>query len=154
PRLARRALELCHYDPETGEDLRHHPRATEECEAACYDCLMSYMNQPDHTRLDRKLIMPLLRELAGARAEVAPGPRTRPEHLADLKRLSDSHLERDWLDFLEERQLRLPEGAQHYDEACRTRADFVYRTEQTVVYVDGPYHDYPHRKERDAAQTT
>src|SRR5262249_51593613 len=59
PRLARRALELCHYDPETGEDLRHHPRATEECEAACYDCLMSYMNQPDHTRLDRKLIMPL-----------------------------------------------------------------------------------------------
>jgi len=30
--------------------------ATEDCEAACYDCLMSYGNQRDHKHLDRKLI--------------------------------------------------------------------------------------------------
>ncbi|HKQ20296.1 MAG TPA: Zn-binding domain-containing protein [Candidatus Eisenbacteria bacterium] len=152
PQLARRALEICHFDPATGADLRRHPRASEECEAACYDCLMSYMNQPDHPRLDRQLIAPLLRELAGARVETAPGPRTRAEHLDALKQLCDSGLEREWLDFLEQQQLRLPDEAQHYEEACRTRADFVYRNSHTVVYVDGPHHDYPHRKERDAAQ--
>ncbi len=153
PRLARRALELCHFDPDTGADLRRHPRATEDCEAACYDCLMSYMNQTDHERLDRQRIAPLLRELAAATVEVAPGPRTRAEHVAELKALCDSDLERAWLEFLDEHQLRLPDGAQHYEEACRTRADFVYRRSQTVVYVDGPHHDYAHRRERDQAQT-
>lgn len=153
PRLARRALEVCHFDPDTGEDLRRAPRATEDCEAACYDCLMSYMNQPDHQRLDRQRIAPLLRELAAAGVAVAPGPRTRAEHLVELKALCDSDLEREWLAYLEDRQLRLPDGAQHYDEACRTRADFVYRDSQTAVYVDGPHHAYPHRRERDAAQT-
>jgi len=154
PRLARRALELCHFDPDTGADLRRHPRATEDCEAACYDCLMSYMNQTDHQRLDRQRIAPLLRELAAATVAVAPGPRTRAEHLAELKALCDSDLEREWLDFVEKRQLRLPDGAQHYDEACRTRADFVYRGSQTMLYIDGPHHDCPHRRARDAAQTS
>ncbi len=31
---------------------RRAPRAREDCEAACYDCLMSYANQPDHQLLD------------------------------------------------------------------------------------------------------
>ena len=29
------------FDPDTGEDLHHAPRAYEDCEAACYDCLLS-----------------------------------------------------------------------------------------------------------------
>ena len=47
------ALELCHFDPDTGDDLRHAPGAREDCEAACYDCLLSYANQRDHRLLDR-----------------------------------------------------------------------------------------------------
>jgi len=47
-RVSRRALELCHFDPSTGEDRRRPERATEDCEAACYGCLMSYTNQMDH----------------------------------------------------------------------------------------------------------
>jgi len=54
--VAREALRLCHFDPETGADLRRAPRAKEDCEAACYDCLMSYANQPEHELLDRQLI--------------------------------------------------------------------------------------------------
>jgi hypothetical protein len=41
-RVAAQALRLCHFEPQTGEDLRHAPRAKEDCEAACYDCLMSF----------------------------------------------------------------------------------------------------------------
>src|SRR5690606_20239452 len=53
--VAREALRICHFDPETGEDLGGRPGAKEPCEAACYDCLMSYYNQMDHRLLDRKL---------------------------------------------------------------------------------------------------
>jgi hypothetical protein len=52
--VARKALEICHYDPLTGDDKKRAPRAKEDCEAACYDCLMNYGNQRDHKLLDSK----------------------------------------------------------------------------------------------------
>src|SRR5262245_51477853 len=55
-RVARQALEVCHFDPDSGEDRRRAERAAEDCEAACYDCLMSYTNQPAHGRLDRQRV--------------------------------------------------------------------------------------------------
>src|SRR3990172_9154306 len=42
--VAKEALTLCHFNAETGEDHKRAPKATEDCEAACYDCLMSYSN--------------------------------------------------------------------------------------------------------------
>jgi hypothetical protein len=56
-RVARAALEICHSDPETGTE-----RAAEahDCGHACYRCLLSYSNQPDHALLDRHLVSPLL----------------------------------------------------------------------------------------------
>ena len=54
-RVARRALEVCHYDPETAEDREKSSGREDHCEAACYDCLMSYGNQLDHEILDRQL---------------------------------------------------------------------------------------------------
>lgn len=152
-RVARRALELCHYDPETGDDLRRAPRAREDCEAACYDCLMSYVNQRDHKLLDRKKIRELLLTLAAARVEASPGPQSRAEHLQALLRQCQSELERTWLRFLEARNLRLPSRAQPFIESCRTRPDFLYQESQAAVYIDGPPHDYPDRRRRDATQT-
>ena len=50
---ARKALEIAHFDPDTGDDLRPCAEgARERCEKACYDCLLSYSNQWDH-ELDR-----------------------------------------------------------------------------------------------------
>jgi hypothetical protein len=76
-RVARRALAICHFDPDTGADLGHAPGARERCEAACYDCLRSYYNQRDHAHLDRHAIAPLLRAV-GRRpgADLAARPRT------------------------------------------------------------------------------
>jgi len=71
-RVGAEALRICHFDPETGEDLRHAPRAREDCEAACYDCLMTYTNQMDHRMLDRQSIQDLLMRLASATVEAAP----------------------------------------------------------------------------------
>jgi very-short-patch-repair endonuclease len=152
-RVARRALEICHFDPDTGQDKGQAPGAKEKCEAACYDCLMSYTNQGDHRMLDRMAVRDLLLALTRANVEVSPGPVSRAEHLAQLKRLCASDLERTWLGFLETHDLRLPSHAQRRIDECGTRPDFLYAEAQAAIYVDGPHHKYPDRQERDKQVT-
>ena len=141
PRIARTALELCHFDPDSGEDLRRAPNAKENCEAACYDCLMSYTNQTDHELLDRQRIKDLLMMLAASHVEASPASQPRAAHLQGLINLTGSQLERDWLKMIEDRNLRLPSHAQALVEECRTRPDFCYRDRQVAIYVDGPQHE-------------
>ncbi len=71
--IGRVALEVCHFDPDTGEDRGGPEGADEGCEAACYDCLMHYGNQPVHRRLDRKKIRDLLLRMSQAQTHSAPG---------------------------------------------------------------------------------
>ena len=152
-RVARRALELCHYDADTLEDLRHAPGRKEDCEAACYDCLMSYYNQTDHDLLDRALLRDLLMDLARAEVQASPVAASRGKHLATLMALCESDLERRWLDFLEQHALRLPDAAQPVIESCHTRPDFFYTAQQVAIYVDGPAHDQPDVAAEDARMT-
>jgi ATP-dependent helicase YprA (DUF1998 family) len=155
-RVARRALEICHFDPDTGADLKHAPRSKEECSTACYDCLMTYANQPDHLRLDRHLIHDYLMDLTKAEVRTAPGESSRSAHLQSLMERCESGLEREWLLFLEARNLSLPSHGQYVPDAingCFTRPDFVYHAHSTIIYVDGPHHDFPTRQARDQEQT-
>jgi superfamily II DNA/RNA helicase len=69
--VAGHALQLLHFAPD-GTDLGSADGVTERCEKACYDCLLSYANQPDHLLLDRHAALPLLLDLADAA--------TRPVH--------------------------------------------------------------------------
>lgn len=152
-RIARTALKLCHFDPDTGADFGKADHAEEKCQAACYDCLLSYFNQPDHESLDRHAIKDLLRQIMAGTVDASPVEIPRAEHLVQLKRLCDSGLERQFLEFLDRYGLRLPERAQHLYEQFRTRPDFSYTGENPAfVYVDGPPHDFPDRQNRDAAQ--
>jgi very-short-patch-repair endonuclease len=153
-RTARCALELCHFDPDSGEDKRRAPRASEDCEAACYDCLMSYTNQPDHQLLDRTQVKSLLEQLSKATVEASPGEKPRAEHVDGLRRLCGSTLERDWLDLLEAHNLALPSRAQVFLRDCETRPDFVYDEHNIAIYVDGPHHDFRDRAARDVTQTS
>src|SRR5262249_13731411 len=62
-RVAGKALELCHFDPSSGdemEDLEH------TCTRACYRCLLSYSNQPYHAAINRRAIQSILFELSQA----------------------------------------------------------------------------------------
>jgi very-short-patch-repair endonuclease len=152
--VATEALRLCHFDPLTGADERKAPGASEECEAGCYDCLMSYANQRDHQLLDRQKVREFLMSLTGAQVVSSSRPTTRADHRDHLLRLTDSELERRWLRFLDEAGYRLPTDAQVAIRECQTRPDFLYQSEgnQAVIYIDGPPHDYPDRQNRDAAQ--
>jgi ATP-dependent helicase YprA (DUF1998 family) len=150
--VARTALDICHFDPDSGEDRGRALLSTEDCEAACYDCLMTYSNQRDHRLLDRHAVKWLLEALREARVSLSPSPQPRAVHLARLKRMCDSQLEERWLDFVDQRGLRLPDRAQVLIESCGTRVDFVYDDEYAVAYVDGPPHEYPERQNRDREQ--
>ena len=152
--VAREALELCHFDPDSGEDRKRAPLAREDCSIACYDCLMSYSNQLDHELLDRHTIRDFL--LALSRSTTRPGASAAPraDHLAQLLQRCDSNLERDWLKFMDARNLKLPSRSQSLIESCQTRPDFLYDACHAAIYVDGPPHDYAERTKRDATQTS
>jgi superfamily II DNA/RNA helicase/very-short-patch-repair endonuclease len=152
-RVARETLEICHFDPETGEDRHRAIHATEDCDAACYDCLFSYSNQRDHRLLDRQLIRDTLLQLADADVHAAPGPRPPEEHLARLRRLCDSQLEGRFLDLVDEHRLRLPSDAQRLIKDAAARPDFVYQDHQVAVFIDGPPHDDRIQAERDGQAT-
>jgi ATP-dependent helicase YprA (DUF1998 family)/very-short-patch-repair endonuclease len=142
-KVARAALELCHYNPETGHDERRAPHSKEDCEAACYDCFMNYGNQRDHLLLDRSLIKNILLELTNAKVETSPTNLSRKEHLKHLMNLTDSNLEKKWLTFMDSNNYRLPSKAQKLIESCNTRPDFFYDEYQAAIYIDGPHHDDP-----------
>lgn len=149
PRIASRALDLCHIDPATGDDLKRAPNAKEDCAIACYDCLLSYYNQRDHELLDRHAIRDVLMNWQRSEMFLSSGEMTRAQHLEALKRRCDSMLERDWLDLLEAHQMRLPSHAQHLIAECHTKPDFFYEDQSLAVYIDGPPHDFPERQSRD-----
>jgi hypothetical protein len=150
PRAARVALELCHFDPETGQDRGHAEHATERCEAACYDCLLSYGNQRDHGLLDRHAIRDTLMAIADGSVTVARGGRVAGEHLEDLLARTESGLERKFLRLLADQGRQLPSHAGRLLAGAQCRPDFLYAGGCVAVFVDGPHHDSPEQRDRDA----
>ncbi len=152
-RIARAALGIAHFDPDTGEDLDHAEGARERCEKACYECLLAYGNQHDHASIDRHAVRDILLALAGSVTQTGAGGRTRADQREGLGRLADSGLERRFVDWLEDRGLRLPDRAQVHVAEAGARPDFVYQRPGSVpvaVFVDGPVHDGARQAERDA----
>jgi very-short-patch-repair endonuclease len=133
--------------------LRRAEGAAEDCEAACYDCLLSYSNQRDHNLLVRHSIRELLLDLKSSTVIYSPSQDTFAVHLEKLKEKCDSNLEKDWLDFLVANGLNLPTSAQKYFERAQTRPDFQFEQHKLMIYVDGPIHDFPDRQNRDAEKT-
>lgn len=136
PALARRALELCHYDPDTLED-----RGSETCGKACYECLLDYGNQPDHKDLDRALIRDHLAALARSECRSAGGTGSRGERVSALRKRCDSKLEQRWLDMIDQQMLSLPDEAQFRVSDLFAQPDFFYQSSNTAIFVDGPPHD-------------
>ncbi len=149
--VARVALELCHFDTDTGEDRSMDPELKVDCEAACYDCLLEYGNQPDHDKIDRKLINGMLLDLSRSTTAISGSSRSRVDHLDELMRVTESGLERKWLQYAHDSKMKLPSHAQYRVPNLYVEPDFFYQDDNTVVFIDGPPHDSPQVKEEDQA---
>jgi len=148
---ARKALEIAHFDPDTGEDHGQAPGAHERCERACYDCLLSYSNQLDHELIDRHSVRDLLLQLSTAAAVTS---RAGEGSSIELERLRDgctTDLERRFVELLAVGEYALPTGARELVERAKVRPDFVYRTNSPVaVFLDGGASGNDEPGERDA----
>lgn len=148
-KAASRALEICHFD-EDGNDLAL-PGTARPCARGCYDCLLTYGNQLNHGAIDRHSVRDLLLRLATAEAETTGRGESRTEQLERLAEQSESTLERDFVRWLKENGLRLPDEAQTFVTEALARPDYVYRLPgvNVAVFVDGPVHDHDAVADRD-----
>ena len=149
-RVALKALEICHFSP-NGEDLGHATHSEEICLSACYDCLMSYSNQLDHKLLDRHLIRDWLLKLVSAEVVLSSSDIVREEHYQNLMEKCESALEKQWLSWVNDLNMKLPTSAQTYLAEANTRPDFTYHSGGllTAIYIDGPVHDQAHGRAND-----
>ena len=150
--VARKALELCHFDPETGEDLEEHDFAT--CAVACYECLLTYSNQLNHRHIDRRLLPGFLSLLASATTTLEQST-DRDEQYQRLQAIVDpnSSLEQEFLRFLYHEKLRLPDNAQNRPASdVPVQPDFYYDRNGlpgVCVFIDGPHHDNANQQTAD-----
>jgi hypothetical protein len=149
---SREALRIAHFDPDTGDDLGQADGATERCEKACYDCLLSYSNQYDHELIDRHDVRDLLLKFAAAWTVPSAAAESRQDHIGRLLAQCGSTLEERFVRLLAEGEYRLPDEAQRSLANLRVRPDFLYRSKDgsTAIFVDGPDHDSVTAAERDA----
>ncbi|AXF09995.1 DEAD/DEAH box helicase [Paraburkholderia graminis] len=162
--VAAEALSIMHFIPPVNGDwvsgeLEEHKddEGKPLCEAGCYKCLLSYYNQPDHTRIDRQdvdndgKVLEVLRRLTRAQGSVGSFGRTPEAQSGELNRISGSSLEHAWLKYVEEHGYVMPDRGQERIERCNTAADFFYADWKAAIFIDGPYHDVEKQADADAA---
>ncbi|MBW2146287.1 MAG: DEAD/DEAH box helicase [Deltaproteobacteria bacterium] len=146
-RIAERALVICHFDQETGNEIN----PGTECARACYDCLLTYRNQWDHSLLNRHLIKDLLMRISRGSTQRAYESRSYDGQYQWLRQQIDarSELERDFLDHLYRGGRRLPDAAQKLLPGYPCCPDFFYEDGYVCVFCDGSVHDDPLQKAED-----
>jgi len=133
--VAASALEICHFDPDTGEDRHRAPHARENCGGACYDCLLNYGNQRFHDELNRFDIREILLELRRSTVVPHPAQERLTTELLDVSQQASTDLSRRWLHYAEERSYRLPSMREFDATGFSVVPDFHYPGQKAAIFV-------------------
>jgi hypothetical protein len=138
--VARQALAIMHFDvasslPDDEASLKDVPGTS--CVAACYRCLMSYYNQPDHELLDRRnegaraLLLRLARcsstGLQAARPHNGPDNTPRVEEGGSIAR---------WIELAQAHHVPLPDPEPLV--AGSTRVPLIWRAHYVLALLEEP----------------
>ncbi|MET9145260.1 protein kinase [Streptomyces sp. NPDC004042] len=150
-KAARTALEICHFDPDTGGD-EGGPKGGEKCARGCYACLLTYANQTHHRQLSRHAAQPLLVRLADSGTEREDRGESRSERFRRLAPqasptpveadLADLLAQGDLLGWLRAKGYRLPDEVEVLVPEAGACPDLVFRLDgaNLAVFVDVPGH--------------
>jgi len=138
--VAGNALKLLHHNAPQGpwrlEDLpaleQTNALGNHICEAGCYQCLLSYFNQPDHENINRRNVDALKVLVALANAEVKPKQATQP---APESMPAAGHL-KQWLLALDTAGLRQPDALQVPVNQGAAIAAGQYKTARALVFLE------------------
>lgn len=138
--VASNALKLLHHNAPQGawklEDLpaleQTNARGNWICEAGCYQCLLSYFNQPDHENINRRNVDALKVLVALANAEV------QPKAIAAFTSIhaSTNALLDQWLFALDASGLRRPDALQVSVNQGAVSAAGQYKSTRALVFLD------------------
>lgn len=143
--VASKALEIMHFAaPLNGPwqvGLLEASEQTDElgnakCEAGCYQCLLSYYNQPDHDNINRRNEQALELLVALANAAVQVETVAEPDDNMDTTETSDLLLH--WLTALDARGYRRPDQVNAAINKGALTAAGVYKSTRTLVFLEQP----------------
>jgi len=142
--VARNALRLLHFTVmESSIDFdslqsieQRRPDGTKICEAGCYQCLLSYYNQPDHDKIDRQNQEALKLMVALANADVRLNPIEQNETIT-----ADSDILTMWLTTLEQQGLKKPDSINLPLNKGKWHADAFYKDERALILFSQPSPD-------------
>lgn len=143
--VARAALELMHFNTPDGpwkveelEALEQKHNGLSICEAGCYQCLLSYFNQPDHDNINRRNSDALQLLVALANAEVTLAAATTAVSTAPSHGISDNSQDVPlgaWLQALEQAGLRRPDALDVTIGQGAATAAGQYKAARSLVFL-------------------
>jgi hypothetical protein len=143
-KVASQALVLLHHQQPSGpwvyEDLplleQTNKNGDHICEAGCYQCLLSYFNQPDHDHINRRneSVLKLLVALANAQVVAAPSHQMLlPSTLAAENPISDLH--QQWIHSLQIAGCQMPDEVHVSVANGLATAAGLYKQSRVVVFL-------------------
>ena len=143
--VAAAALRLMHHDsPEGAWTVEGLPSLEQKkadgqsiCEAGCYQCLLSYFNQPDHEHINRRNVEAMTMLVAIANAQVGPAQAAyaappSPVQLAPAPAV-ESDLLNQWLKALDSAGHKAPDATQLSVLGGRATVAAQYKASRTLV---------------------
>lgn len=148
--VASKALEIMHFRKPEGEWNTSQLTATEKkddlgnsvCEAGCYQCLLSYFNQPDHENINRRNAdaLELLVALANANVHLDSATSDSAPTAA-----SSNDLASEFLDRLTHLGLNQPDTTFVTVSGGDATATAQYKSVRTLVFTKAPSEDIIHQ---------